>query len=345
MRRRSSLLVAALLAVLVSSGWLWFKVVGAGADMTAAGEKFLATLTAEQRKTTVLPYDDPSRVDWYFVPRDKRKGFQVKEMSAEQRKAAHALLSAALSQVGYDKAKTIMELEAILHELEKGKGTNIRDPERYYFTLFGQPSLEGKWGLSVEGHHLSLNFVVSEGRVLSSTPAFFGANPAEVRSSVGVGPKPGTRVLKAEEQLAFDLVNSLDEGQLKTAMIAEQAPKDIRGPTGTHAPEGAPEGLSASKLMPAQKKTLRSLVEAYCENMPKEVADRRIEAAREAGIDAIHFAWAGATKPGVGHYYRVQGPTFLIEFVNVQPDSAGNPANHIHSVWRDMAGDFALPRK
>jgi hypothetical protein len=346
MRRRISLLVASLLAVVVASGWLWYKVVGPGADMTAAAEKFVGTLSAEQRKTALMNYDDPARLDWHFIPKGHRKGLQIKEMSAEQRKAAHALLSAALSQAGYQKATTIMELEAILHELEKAKqGGNIRDTERYYFTLFGQPTLEGKWGLSVEGHHLSLNFVVAEGRVVSSTPAFFGANPAEVRSSVGVGPKPGTRVLKAEEQLAFDLVNSLDAAQRKTALIAEKAPADIRGPAGPQPPGDAPEGLVASKFTDAQKKTLRALLEAYCANMPKEVADRRLEGVEKGGLDAIHFAWAGATKPGVGHYYRVQGPSFLIEFVNVQPDAAGNPANHIHSVWRDMAGDFALPRK
>jgi hypothetical protein len=346
MRRRITLMSAALAAVLVASGWLWYKVVGAGADMTAAAEKFLASLSDEQRKTALLTYDNPVRLDWHFIPKAERKGLQIKEMSAEQRKAAHALLAAALSQAGYQKATTIMELEAILHELEKAKkGGNIRDTERYYFTVFGQPTLEGRWGLSVEGHHLSLNFVVSEGRVVSSTPAFFGANPAEVKSSVGVGPKPGTRVLRAEEQLAFDLVNSLDDAQRKIALIAGKAPDDIRGPAGQQPPGDAPQGLSASKLNDAQKKTLRALLEAYCANMPKEVADRRMEGVEKAGLDASYFAWAGATKPGVGHYYRVQGPSYLIEFVNVQPDAAGNIANHIHCVWRDMAGDFALPRK
>lgn len=346
MRHRTTLLLAGLLCVLVSSGWLWYKIVGPGADMTAAAKKFLASLNDAQRATAQRKYDDPARLDWHFIPKASRKGLQIKDMTAEQRKAAHALLSAALSQAGYEKATTIMELEAILHELEKTKqGGNIRDPERYYFTVFGTPNEQSKWGLSVEGHHLSLNFVVADGRVVSSTPAFFGANPAEVKSSVGVGPKAGTRVLKAEEQLAFDLVNSLDDSQRKTAMLADKAPADIRGPADKQPPGGNPEGLPLSKLTRDQKKTLRSLVEAYCANMPKEVADRRLAAIRESGVDSLHFAWAGATKPGIGHYYRVQGPTFLIEFVNVQPDAAGNPANHIHSVWRDMAGDFALPRK
>jgi hypothetical protein len=346
MNRRWSSLAVALLCVVAGSGWLWFKVVGAGADMTASAEKFLGSLSAEQKTAAVLKYDDPARLDWHFIPKEKRKGLQIKEMNDQQQKLAHQLLSAALSEAGYKKATTIMSLEAILRELEKERASGpIRDPQRYYFTLFGKPGLEGKWGLSVEGHHLSLNFSVEDGRLVSTTPSFFGANPATVKSNVGVGPKEGTRVLKDEEQLAFDLVNSLDEAQLKVAMLSDMAPKDIRGPADQQPPKGLPEGLAAEKFTDAQQKTLWSLLEAYANCMPKEIAQQRLSAIKEAGVREIRFAWAGARKPGIGHYYRVQGPTFLIEFVNTQPDSAGNPANHIHSVWRDMAGDFAVARK
>ena len=346
MKHRWSLIAVALLCVVAGSGWLWFKVVGAGADMTTAAEKFLGSLSAEQKASATLEYSDPARLDWHFIPKDTRKGLQVKEMSAEQRKLAQQLLAAALSEAGYDKATTIMELEAILRELEKTRTSGpIRDPERYYFTLFGKPGIEGKWGLSVEGHHLSLNFAVQDGRLISTTPSFFGANPATVKTNAGVGPKVGTRVLKDEEQLAFDLVNSFDDAQLKVVMLSEEAPRDIRGPADPQPPEGVPEGLTVEKFTDAQKKTLWSLLEAYANCMPKEVANRRISDIKEADIDQVRFAWAGARKPGIGHYYRVQGPTFLIEFVNTQPDSAGNPANHIHSVWRDMAGDFAVVKK
>lgn len=312
--------------------------------MTVAGGKFLATLTPEQKAVALMKYDDPARLDWHFIPKATRKGLQVKDMNEEQRKAAHALLTSALSQLGAEKAHTIMTLESILHALEEGKRVNIRDPHRYFVTLFGEPKLDTKWGLSIEGHHLSLNFVVQDGKIVSSTPTFFGANPAEVKSSVGVGPKPGTRVLKLEETLAFDLLNSLDEQQKKAAVISTEAPKEIRAAGEAQPPTTAPEGLAADKLTDAQRKTLRSLVETYAANMPKEVADARLNAIKEAGIDKIRFAWFGASQPGVGHYYRVEGPTFLIEFVNVQPDAAGNPANHIHSVWRDVAGDFAIPK-
>ncbi|MEX0586980.1 MAG: DUF3500 domain-containing protein [Pirellulales bacterium] len=346
MKHRKLCLALLALSLVSSFGFLWLKETGPGADMTVAGGKFLATLSAEQKTVVLLKYDDPARLDWHFIPKATRKGLQVKEMNAGQRQAAHALLSSALSQLGYEKAQTIMSLESILHELEKSKtGGNIRDPQRYYVTLFGEPKLDAKWGLSIEGHHLSLNFVVQDGKIVSSTPSFFGANPAEVKSSTGVGPKPGTRVLKLEETLAFDLLKSLDEQQKKAAVISTEAPKEIRAAGEAQAPSTPPEGLAADKLNDSQRKTLRSLIEAYAANMPKEVADERLKAIREAGVANIRFAWYGASQPGVGHYYRVDGPTFLIEFVNVQPDAAGNPANHIHSVWRDVAGDFAIPRK
>ena len=345
MTHRRFALALALFSVVAGSGWLWLKVTGPGADMTVAAGKFLESLSKEQRAAASMKYDDPARLDWHFIPKDTRKGLQIKEMNDQQRKAAYALLASALSEVGYDKATTVIELEAILRELQKGKQGPLRDPERYYFTIFGEPKIDSKWGLSVEGHHLSLNFVVADGKVVSSTPTFYGANPATVKSSVGVGPKAGTRVLRKEETLAFDLVKALDEQQRKAAVNSQEPPKEIRAAGEPQPPTAAPEGLAAEKMNEAQRKTLQALLEAYAENMPKPVAQERLAAIREAGLDKVRFAWAGATEPGIGHYYRVQGPTFLIEFINTQPDSAGNPANHIHCVWRDMGGDFAVPRK
>ena len=315
----------------------------AGADMTQAARDFLAGLSADQRGEANMKFDDAARTDWHFIPKDKRKGLQIKHMDAQQRKLAHTLLASAVSQLGYDKAKTIMSLEAILHELEKEKkGAPPRDPERYYFTIFGQPSESDRWGLSVEGHHLSLNFVVDGGKLASVTPAFYGANPAEVRSDVKVGPERGTRVLRAEEDRAFELLKSLSADQRAKAVIADKAPADIRGPVGAQPPQDAPQGLPASELGDEQQKILWSLLEAYTNNMALEVGQKRLAEVRDAGIKTVYFAWAGADKPGTGHYYRVQGKTFLIEFVNVQPDSAGNPANHIHCVWRQMEGDFGI---
>jgi hypothetical protein len=345
MQSRKSL--AALIAILLCSGAalaaMNFR--PAGADMSHAAREFLAGLSADQRTEATMKFDDPARTDWHFIPKDKRKGLQVKHMDDQQRKLAHALLSSAVSQLGYDKAKTIMSLEAILHELERErKGAPLRDSERYYFTIFGQPSESDRWGLSVEGHHLSLNFVVDGGKLVSVTPQFFGANPAEVRSDVNVGPKRGTRILRAEEERAFELLKSFSAEQRSKAIIADKAPADIRGAAQAQPPQSSPEGVPASDFSDEQVKALWSLLEAYTDNMTPEVGQQRLAEVRDAGIKNVYFAWAGPDKPGIGHYYRVQGKTFIIEFCNNQPDSAGNPANHIHSVWRQMNGDFGIEK-
>ena len=313
----------------------------AAADMATAANEFLTGLSDEQRSQATMPFDDPGRLDWHFIPKEKRKGLQVKHMDEKQRQAAHRLLESAVSQLGYKKARTIMTLEAILRELEKGRqGTPLRDPERYYFTVFGKPAGDDRWGWSVEGHHLSLNFVVADGKLASVTPAFYGANPAEVRSDLDVGPKRGTRVLAAEEDRAFELLRSLSAETRQKAVIAEKAPPEIRAAGEPRPPQASPEGLPASEMTDKQVELLRSLIEAYTDNMSPEQAERRLAEIRQADIKKVYFAWAGADKPGIGHYYRVQGPTFLIEFINNQPDGSGNPANHIHSVWRQLQGDF-----
>ncbi len=340
MTYRRAILPLAAVVLFIAGGWAYLQV-STGANMTQAAGKFVATLSAEQKSQTVLPYDTPKRLEWHFIPKDERKGLQVKEMDQTQRAALHGLLKTALSESGYGKTTKIMSLETLLFKLERG-GRNIRDPERYYVTIFGNPAEANRWGLSFEGHHLSLNFVVEQGKVISSTPSFMGANPAVVMTDIeGVQPK-GTRVLAKEETLAFDLVNALTEEQRTQAMIAEKAPAEIRAAGEPQPPAEAPAGLPAAKLTEAQQATLKDLINAYASNMPEDVAAERLAAIKEAGFDKVHFAWAGALKPGIGHYYRVQGPTFLIEFINVQPDAAGNVANHIHSVWRDMRGDFAL---
>ena len=191
---------------------------------------------------------------------------------------------------------------------------------------------------------MSLNFVVEDGKAAAVTPAFFGANPAEVKTNVGVGPKKGTRVLRDEEELGFTLLHSLDNDQQSKAVIAEKAFAEIRAAGEPNAPDAPPAGLPAKELKGEQVEILWSLLNAYTDKMPTEVGAARIAEVREAGIENVYFAWAGADKPGIGHYYRVQGPTFVIEFVNTQPDALGNVANHIHSVWRRMAGDFGLSR-
>jgi hypothetical protein len=333
-----------LVGLVTAVGAASLKTLNSGAALTRGAQKYLATLTDEQKTIAVMPYDTPQRVGWHFIPKDQRKGLQIKHMNAPQREAAFGLLQTALSQAGYDKARKIMALEGILRELEKEKrGGAIRDPERYYVTVFGEPRADSRWGLSVEGHHLSLNFVVQQGRVTASTPTFFGSNPNVVRQELPGVPPPGTRVLEQEEQRAFALIQSLDTEQRRTAIIAEKAPADIRAAGEAQSPAYVAEGLAYPRLTAAQQQQLRELIAVYANNLPEDVGSQRLQEIDQAGWDRVFFAWAGADRPGVGHYYRIQGPTFVIEFVNTQPDAAGNPASHIHSVWRDPRGDFAVP--
>lgn len=312
--------------------------------MTTAAQAFLASLNEGEAAKAVMDFDDPARLDWHNIPKPSRKGLQLADMNAEQRQSCLQLLRAALSDSGYDKAVKIMALENNLREGEKNvAGAPLRDPDRYFLTIFGKPDVKGQWGWSFEGHHLSLNFVVRDGQTISNSPSFWGANPATVKVFVEGGPEVGTRTLADEEQLAFELLSGLDAVQRSEAIIAEQAPGDYRAAGQPQPPQSPPAGLSAAKMTGPQKKTLLSLLEAYNSHLQPSVAQQRLEEITSAGLDRVHFAWAGATSPGVGHYYRVQGPTFVLELVNIQSDPAGNPANHIHSVWRNLKGDFAVP--
>jgi hypothetical protein len=344
--RNRALVAVGLLGLLVAGiAMARLEAVVSGKQMAQQAEAFLASLSDEQRAKASMSLDAPERTDWHFIPKATRKGLQVREMNEEQQKKAHALLAASLSKVGYDKATKIMELENLLKELEKGKtGTPLRDPQRYYFIVFGKPAADGKWGLSIEGHHLSLNFVVEKGNVTSFSPLAMGVNPATVMDDYIPTVKKGQRLLASQEQLAFDLLGSLSADQKKKAVIAEKAPAEVRAAGEPQPPQTAPEGIANKELNDQQRGLLKQLVAAYLANVPDDVAEQRLKVI-EKGWDSVHFAWAGADKPGVGHYYRVQGETFLIEFVNTQADAAGNIANHIHAVWRSMEGDFGIPLK
>lgn len=314
-----------------------------GMQMATFADSFLGTLDDEQKSVALMPYDSPKRVDWHFIPKKTRKGLVIREMNTAQRTAALRLVRAALSEAGYDKASKIMMLEGVLRRLEGEDRNWERDPHKYFMTIFGTPSETGAWGLSFEGHHLSLNFVCRDGKVVDSTPQFFAANPATIMNEVEGPLGKGTRVLREEEDLAFELVNSLTGAQQKQAVIDEKAPKEIRFAGEAQSKVGDPEGISHSKLNGAQKKLLQDLVYVYVNAVADKVAKQRRDLIDEDGWEDIHFAWAGAKKPGIGHYYRVRGKSFLIELVNTQADAAGNPANHIHAVWRDLTGDFDLP--
>jgi hypothetical protein len=299
--------------------------------MTDAAKQFLSTLQPEQRSKATFAFSDEQRFDWHYIPRE-RKGVPLKEMTAAQRESAEKLLAAALSARGLKKVHhVIRDLEVVLKELESGRSGPIRDPELYYFTVFGTPGDASGWGWRVEGHHVSLNFALLKGELVAWTPEFLGSNPAEVRQ----GPHQGLRVLGVEEDLGFQLVQSLTDEQRKVAILQTEAPREIVTTNSRRVKPLSPDGVPASQMTAAQKQMLRNLVTEYASRMAEDLSAERMKRLDSAGFDKIHFAWAGGQTRKDPHYYRVQGPTFLIELDNVQ-----NEANHIHAVWRDFNGDF-----
>ncbi len=330
------------LGLLVGVAYVGQATESAGAKMAVAADKLVGALGAGQKAKAVFAFDDKERFNWHFTPyqdkgKPKHKGVFVGEMTKEQKEAAMALLRAGTSDGGYQKATTIMSLEAILAELEMGKGP-ARDPGFYFFTVYGTPSKTGPWGWRVEGHHLSLNFTLDGDTVVSATPAFFGANPAVYLG----GAKKGQMVLPEAEDLAKEVFASLDDDQKKAARL-EKPFDEVEEGSKTPSKVGEAKGLAAEKMTEKQRALLMKLVESYARRMPADVAERELSAAKKAGAGAIHFAYTGGVEAGQPHSYRVQGPTFVIEFLNVQADSAGNKANHIHSAWRSLTGnDFGL---
>jgi hypothetical protein len=296
--------------------------------MVSAARAFLESLPPDLKRKAQFPLDADERMNWFYTP-VARKGLTLKEMNDAQRAAAMNLLRAGLSEKGYSRAETIRALEDVLVEL--GGNPTVRDKGLYYFTIFGEPGPKSTWGWRYEGHHISQNWTVVNGTAMATTPQFFGANPAEVRQ----GSRKGTRAIAVEEDLAFELLRSLDAAQQKTAIIDAKAPNDILTTNSREAAIQEDRGLAYALMNAAQKALLVKLIEANAEAQPEGVARERLAKLRAAGLDKVKFAWMGPAEKGHGHYYRVQGPTFLIEFDNTQ-----NDANHIHLVWRDFKGDW-----
>lgn len=297
------------------------------AEIAAAANNLLVTLTPEQRGKATFEFASNERVNWHFVPKE-RKGLPFTDLVPAQKHLAHVVISSALSHRGYFKTVTIMSMEQILFDLEN-KAPH-RNAELYYLSFFGKPGVD-VWGLRIEGHHLSLNFTAHGDQILATTPSFLGTNPAEVRT----GPRTGLRVLAVEEDLGRKLVTSLDARQFNLALLTNVAPKDIISGASRNATRLEPLGLSAGKMNQAQREMLSALIKEYLGRNRTELADADWMKVETAGWENVHFAWAGAVDPGQGHYYRVQGPGFLLEYDNTQ-----NNANHIHAVWRDLKNDF-----
>ena len=314
---------------------------GEDTDVVGAARRFFDSLSAMQKAVAITPFEAEHRFHWHYFPDSMveaayghaRMGVSYKYLNDEQDKLAEELLKSGLSAEGLAKAQGVMKLEEILRLLENDTSGH-RDREAYYFSMFGKPSAAGVWGWRFEGHHLSLNFTVKNGKLVSASPAFYGANPHTVLE----GADKGMQVLAREDKIARQLVASLNEKQLDQAVLQEVAYPDILTFVDRRAKlENEPRGLPASELGSSSLGLLRSLVAEYAGNGSAAVKNRRMKSFDAAPREKILFAWTGSTGPGEGVYYRVQTPEFLIEYDNTQ-----NQGNHSHSVWRDWDGDFGL---
>lgn len=316
-------------AIFAVGGWQIGRLHLLGSSLlTATAQHFLDSLDDTQRAAATFDFLDVERFTYHFTP-VPRKGLALREMRPEQQHLAHALLAAGLSQKGYIKASTIMSLEEVLKVLENDSGER-RNPGKYYFSIFGTPSDQGIWGFRAEGHHLSLHYTVRDGKIFAA-PTFFGSNPREVRH----GARKGLRILSAEEDLARDLLHALKPDQQAAAIVDAKAYDDIL--TSNHrkaALAGQPSGLSAQKMTAAQRDKLMAVIAEYTSNLPGDMERFRNAQVKQAA-EKLLFAWAGGKNLGDPHYYRIQAPTFLIEY-----DCTQNQANHIHCVWRDFTGDW-----
>jgi hypothetical protein len=293
--------------------------------IAASARAFLDGLDGEARGRALLAFQSGEREDWHYVPR-RRAGLAIGDMDGGERSAAHALLRAGLGPEGYRKLEGVLLLEGILGGIEGNPA--FRDPGRYHLALFGQPGPQAPWGFRFEGHHVSLNFTAAGGGV-ATTPAFLGANPAEVPS----GPRKGLRVLALEEDLGRAFLASLTPAQRQRAVIAPAAPPDLVTEASRRAALASFDGLPAAEMTPAQRAALLRLLEVYARNFPADVADGHLDRIARAGVERLHFAWAGGAAPKQSHYYRIHGPTHLIEYDNRGGD-------HIHTVFRDLQDDF-----
>ena len=305
------------------------------ADLLARSVRaWLDTLDPVQRTRATFRFDDPERFVWAYTP-GERAGLALADIGPDQRVAAMRTVDAAMSERGASEVGTIIALESILGALEREHGRAgwiRRDPERYWFGVFGDPATGAPWSWRIGGHHIAIHVTVAGGRIVGSAPSFLGANPAVVPT----GPTAGARALPGEEAIARDLLASLSPGARSIAVVDPVAPPDITTGNGARADvRSVPSGIRYGDLATAEREVLERLVRHYLGRAPQDVATADWERIVNAGLDPVTFAWAGPDEPGRGHYYAVRGPRFLIEYDNTQ-----NDANHIHAVWRDLTNDW-----
>jgi hypothetical protein len=330
--------------------------------MRTAADALLSNLTSEQRARASFDFpDEAERRDWDFIPKYRPHGLPLRDMTDRQQVLAQQLLASGLSLTGYTRALAIMSFENVLRELNKSlAASEFRHPGKYLFSFFGEPHAEQTWGWRIVGHHVSLNFTIVDGTFVAPTPLLLGAEPA----TFGV-----FRPLTDDEDRGFALLEALTATQRQQAIIHDVAPPDFVTRVVTRlGDEELPSdhelgfdhyvisehdrqmlkwirsearGLPAAAMTSDQQRLFESVIAGYVERLPEDVATKHLARLSASGLDAFTFAWAGQPTRGKPHYFRVQGPRFLVEFENAQV-GGGLPGegNHIHTVWRDPDNDF-----
>jgi hypothetical protein len=303
-------------------------------SISEVAKSFVVTLDDSQKPLTLFPFESDERYNFHYFPIDDRKGLPLDKMTDKQKSITMQLLSTCLTDNTVKKINDIIALEDILKVLENRKPDDrFRDAGKYHLAIFGEPGENNIWGWRFEGHHVSFHFSAQNNTLVAGTPGFLGSNPAIVPD----GAQKGKEILKDEKVLAVKLLNSLSEDQRRTAVIAGEAPGDIITRVDRKAMIKDPGGITYAQMNDAQRKNFIGLIELYVHRYKKAFADNMLKEIKDAGYDNLRFAWAGHTQTGIGHphYYRIIGPTLIIEYDNTQ-----NNANHVHTVVRDLLHDY-----
>jgi hypothetical protein len=298
-----------------------------------AARALLSSLPAGSRARATFPFASAERTRWHWtVPASvPRNGLPLGEMTAAQRKLALALLRSSTSPTGYRKALDIMALQGVLQRMNTGFSDPF-DPDLYFVSVFGTPG-SAAWGWRLEGHHLSRHFTVVDGTVVAE-PFFLGAWPTRAASAYR-SVERGSRTMAREEDAAREIVRSLDGRLRARAVFSEESLTDHVTQNAVRVSPLDRVGVLMRDLPSSGQVRVLEIVRTYLANYPSALARDALGRVERAGVGRIRFGWAGSMRPGQPQYYRLQGPTFLLEF-----DNSRNEGTHIHSVWRDYQRDF-----
>ena len=299
-----------------------------------AVNEFVHSLSAEQLTLCSKPFSDTQRVNWDFVPKTDRTGITLHTLSQDQLDRFHRLVVATAGETTLEKMKSASWLEGILRGVEgRPENDTHRDPKKYFIQLFGINQMDKVWGWKYEGHHICLNYVIKDDKVVSASPSIYSSNPAIVLA----GPDQGKQILKKETMLAADLLSSLSPDQKTKAIISAETPKEIYSYKERKSTVNTPGGIFYSQLNGAQQNKLKELVTFYISRASKFFVKDMLDRIEKDGWKNVRFSWAGSEDVSVNHtnYYSVQSPEFLIEYDNYQ-----NNGNHVHSIFRDVKNDF-----